>query len=691
MPTRKTILKDQQELEALQALANMFTKADRVLTGDKVNVGVSFGSSYPAPAWSDGINVTFNGDQLDSLTDAETLVRIFGLNYHELAHVMFTPRLKNTTFGNAIMQEGMRMAFNVLEDQRIETLLTGLYPSTIPYLVSTFMRYCADNESSWEVNYTLAHGRRYIPVDVRKQFRKRFKHQHLIPQLDAIIDEYRLLVFPTGEDRALELIREFHYLMTASNIIVSDPNGHNDGRPDVTKGSPDGVRKQQQAADAAADLDEALDEEEADDDGEGDGDTDGSGGAPTDPDDDFDGDFEDEAWGDDDGEGTDGETTSEGGDEQGDGDGDSEDGTGQGDLTDDADGTYGGGDDEAAIVDSPPPPSDIPSDDDGESGDIAGNGGQGGNGSADDEHTLTDDEMRDLLNDVANQAQNDPGLRSDVESAQKTISAQTGLNTDLPRKQGLKDVPVHQADVPAVRKFAAVLEQLRADVDPGWKHYQPSGRLNVRRAIDGASYDEMWDRWQPGHNDATDIECVIAIDTSISMSYRIDAASRALWVIKRALERVKAKVTVLSFSDSGYLVYKKDEQTSSATYRLLPVGGGTVPNLAVQEAVRVLDSSKHTTRIFIAITDGDWYDDPGYAQSISDRPLTDMTSDQMIAALNHHNVTTALAFIGTTDVAHVTRHNCQVVGSVHDPLALVDFAKQVVAQAVKDTIAHQKF
>ena len=681
MSGRKTILADQRELEAMQALANMFTKADRVLTGDhNLTVGVKYGASYPAPAWSDGINITFNGDMIDSLTDAETLVRVFGLNYHEMAHHLFTPRLKNTTFGNAIQYEGLKMSFNVLEDQRIETLLTGIYPSTIPYLVSTFMRYCIASEAAWKTNYALAYGRRFIPADVRRAFRSRFSKQAILPQLERIIDDYRLLVFPKHEDRALELIREFHQLLTSNNVPpIHDPNGHTEGRPDITKGTPDGVRKQQQASDAASELDDALDDAEDDDldDGPGAG---GEGDDTEDADDDTASEGGEGGQGD--GEDTDDESSDgTSSDEEDFDDSDDDWGNGTGDISDDADGTYGD-------------PSDDDAADDGGEGTVSsdtesdqGGGKAGQQGDSDD---LSDDELRQLFDDVRSQAEDDDDLTSEVESAQRTISGRTGLGSNLPRKTGMREMPVYSEDVAAVRKFASVLDRLRQDTDPGWNQYQRNGRLNVQRVIQGAKFEEAWDRWEPGHSDATDIECVIAIDTSISMRYQVDAASRALWVIKRALESLNAKVTVFSFDNKAYTVYKKDERVNHGTYRFIPAGGGTVPTVAVQEAVRILDSSDSTTRIFIAITDGDWGYGYGFGSMRDPNLVTDMSADDMIAAMNHHNITTALAFIPDAyddDDVKITTHNCQVVGSVHDPLALTGFAKKVVAQAVKDTIS----
>ena len=670
--TRKTVFADQKQKEQLLALSGMFTKIDRVLTGQAVRVNVHDGAGVPAPAWSDGTTITFNGNAIDSLTQAETLVRIFGLNYHELAHVLYTPRM-GSAIVDGVLYKGMKQSFNILEDQRIETLLTGRYPSTIPYLVSTFMRYCIQDEQSWESNFVLVHGRRFIPADIRAQFRSRFKHQHLIPQIERIIDRYRLLVFPTDEAEALALVTELHELFRSVQMPnIADPHGHKQ-TSEQGKGSPQGKRQQQKAADAAADLDDALakDEEDADagdqigqtDDGE-----DAEGG--------------DESGDGDGGEGAEGEATDDAS-ESGGGSGDQQDDS---DADDDADTASGGGNGELTAPDGDPtegngadtgtdnhlPGSSTTEDHDGD--------GYGKDDSDDDDAVWSDDDLRDALDDVVQQAESDDDLTDEITAAQRAIVSGGDVDTELRVKKGVNR-PVYPEDVSAARKFASVLDRIRVNVDSGWSHGQASGRLNVGQYIKGAPYDEMWDRWEPGNTDATDIECVIALDNSLSMASRMDKACRAMWTIKRALESLDALTTVLTFSDNTWAVYKKGQPVERGNYRFIAHDNGTNPNRAVSEALRVLDASKRHTRIFIVITDGDWLHDRVYSDT------NNMSSNQMIQEMNKRGITTALAYIGNSSKPS-DPHHCKVATGITSPLELTAFANQVVDIAIKETIKH---
>ena len=81
----------------LNALCRVYEQADRVLTGDPVIVNVV--PDGPAPAWSDGASITFNASEIEEI-DLETLTQINGLNYHEMAHQLYTPRRGTTFMGN---------------------------------------------------------------------------------------------------------------------------------------------------------------------------------------------------------------------------------------------------------------------------------------------------------------------------------------------------------------------------------------------------------------------------------------------------------------------------------------------------------------------------------------------------------------------------------------------------------------
>jgi hypothetical protein len=199
--------------------------------------------------------------------------------------------------------------------------------------------------------------------------------------------------------------------------------------------------------------------------------------------------------------------------------------------------------------------------------------------------------------------------------------------------------------------------------------------------MDGAHIDELWDRWEEGNNDACDIECVVLLDSSGSMTYRMDSALRAMWTIKRAMEVLDANVTVMTYSNRGETraLYRKSEKVNRTKFRSTKANGSTFALQATVEAVKILESSKRTNKIFITITDGAWNYEHHYSGA---------SADSLIEQLGARGVTTALGFISGWDnypMDAVDGHNCQIKRNISNPIELIDFAKAIVAQSIKKT------
>jgi hypothetical protein len=219
----------------LNALCRVYEQADRVLTGDPVIVNVA--ADGPAPAWSDGASITINASEIGDM-DLEALTQVNGLNYHELAHHLYTPR-RGTELVKWVLENNYMQAFNVLEDQRIETLLVARYPSIAPYLTATCARWLTATPQDAQSNYILMRGRRYLPVELRQAFRDLFAKQELVPAIADIIDQYRLLAFPQDYAEARVLIKRFN-----DEIMPNMPQMPQGGsgcvsRDPVTKGRPE--------------------------------------------------------------------------------------------------------------------------------------------------------------------------------------------------------------------------------------------------------------------------------------------------------------------------------------------------------------------------------------------------------------------------------------------------------------------
>ncbi len=190
---------------------------------------------------------------------------------------------------------------------------------------------------------------------------------------------------------------------------------------------------------------------------------------------------------------------------------------------------------------------------------------------------------------------------------QKSISKSNANKTILTKQNANLKSPTG-SDVATVRAFATELERLRIEADPAWGLEKPSGRLNKKRAMNADINDinKLFDRWEQG-NDNHEIEAVLLLDKSGSMYRDIDAVSRAGWVIKRAVEKIQGRVTILSYNHNSKVLYDGDEKAKS-DYKALDCSGGTNPHFALVETERIMKASIKPTKLVIMLTDGGFYE-----------------------------------------------------------------------------------
>jgi hypothetical protein len=618
----------------LEAMARVFTRANRILSAEDIVCTVADDFYNPAPAWSDGRTVTFNANQIHNIATLEDIVQVTGFNYHELAHILYTPR-KGTKVVVEVLNQGWRDSFNILEDQRIETFLTSVYPATIPYFVSTFTRYCAANPADWELNFLIMYGRRYLPVDMRETFQLKFKHQKYVKQLSKIIDQYRKLAFPVDTAIALELIEKFHNLLIKMGIIkVNDPHGHSCGsRPEISVGRSAPLSEQQDTADLSDELDEEL--EERDEEERESKDALGS---------------------------TDGDEESD----------DSEDADGTSDSDSDEDAEEA--DEDTDSFGNSNVDEDADSDD---SDSTSGHADGAGSGKDDAEFTATTDaDIMKMLAEQAAKILNNADVLADAKEKQAAIVDGDGEVSVALDKRRFFEQTVTQEEILNADDFAYELKQLRTDADPYWEKRNSSGRVNIDSVIRGTDYTEAFDEFREGQIDSTDIEAVILLDISSSMSYRMGDASKAMWTIKSAMESIDAHVTVLAFNSNAYLLYDKDENVERDNYRVFASEGNTNPTIAIQQSLKVFNSSTRGNKICFFITDGSW--DGEYQ------------CDEMIQDMNNNGILTAIAYIegssygylyGNSDRQPSNMHNCQYGKVVYQPSQLVDMAREISSRS----------
>ena len=251
----------------------------------------------------------------------------------------------------------------------------------------------------------------------------------------------------------------------------------------------------------------------------------------------------------------------------------------------------------------------------------------------------------------------------------------SGKHVIPPKKAEVYLQPVGVAAVQGSKSFARELEELKAKHDPGWNRRTELGKLNVERYSLGTDLDECFDEWDMGREDAVDIECFITLDTSPSMGVNMHPAYESMWAIKRALDKIGARTTVTTFSHTTEVLYSGDE-IATTKMRNGGMGHSTEPLKSIRYGRSVLAQSKRAIKIFIAITDGAWYE--------GDEP------DNIIKHLRQAGVITSLAYVSGKNwngeiviPNEIDSHGCEVAMNITDASQLFALARKMVQVGIK--------
>lgn len=567
----------------------VFEKANRILSGRPVTVRiVEPGNPHlsTAPGWTDGESVFFNADvmtqELERLKDLSPLVlSLKGVNYHELAHILFTPRVHDDISKRIIEQSKKHgyqwwHAFNILEDQRAETWYTAKYANASRYFEAACLKWIVSNQQQLAESHVLLHGRKFLVPEVRRNARLAFAAKfgkNIADEVASIIDDYLLVAFPANTTHAYQLVSRLVSIMgniqsqggqvavpvTGGHVEV--PTGANDQGEGVIRKGRAVLVEQEEVKDAVQDLmdqdDELMDELER--------------------------------------------QAQEGPEKVG-GSSSLLDDYHKDEDTESAQGA--GGDNDSG--------GDASGDDDGESDGLGGAEGGFGKGSGDAIHQpgkqAPEEAVLDAAERALEEALEDPSLQQDIEDAIDAIRA-----ASHGEGEAAGDYDTHVECQPtaeakgAVHRLTRVLQQLRFDMEPVWLRREPAGRINLRRLMLRQPHEiDVFDKWDEGSEEAGGVEVVILVDQSGSMSGMMDQASKALWSLKRAFDNLEIRTTVLGYSDGHKILLKAKDRADKAKYRRYNYHGGTNPLSALQEAHNIFVRSREANKVLITITDGHW-------------------------------------------------------------------------------------
>jgi len=211
-------------------VAQVYERADSILSGQSVKcrfIPIARGVA----AFSSGSNIFFNESMINDLHSTQDMIVFAGLNYHELAHVMFTPKPKSLIRAG-LTTKSLQRVWNILEDQRIETLLSAQWASISEYLAHMMGKHILEGASDSDLDdmHFLCHGRRYLDQDLRDVLRIRFERSYgpeMTLRIEDYIDEFITLSMAdkASQNRGLQIVRDVQSWLTSQQIIApTDPN-----------------------------------------------------------------------------------------------------------------------------------------------------------------------------------------------------------------------------------------------------------------------------------------------------------------------------------------------------------------------------------------------------------------------------------------------------------------------------------
>jgi len=534
---------------------------------------------------------------------------IKALQYHELGHILFTLPIRTLTdgltdewvakrpelgFADAYavrVQTGAIMrAWNILEDQRMETALVHESPYIARYLTKLILRYMIKSEWISEgtqrhdergeaFQYFLVVNRRYLPLSVRSKARSLAiaeLTEPVVVEAEQIIREY---CSANNEDGILTAALKFYRLLNNLGVVAPTMDSHPSwGKPKYAPWeSADSTQEQAQdqlmvtvpaedseGKDKQVSKSKKATESEKSDDSAPDGNSNGNS--------------------------------------KDDGSKDESESTGSGDEDEDEDEDEES-DDESDESDKA---GDSGSDETGDDSDTdAGGAGIGNDESDQTKSTSVDEAIKDALGDVSKELSQD----ADIEETIRSINAD--LNKDgtmlLEPEQGKGGTVTGEALAQAeevASRLARSFDSAVSSAQPVWEEGHRTGAVNAFRYRTRTAGDHNYRRTLSSEgNTGLDIAVSLMLDISGSMHDYEDRLSQSAYAVKLACDQVGIACTVTTFNSHSFELYRRED--TNVVPLALNTGGGTNPT----GALRVLDSQREGEKyhLVIVLTDGQWH------------------------------------------------------------------------------------
>jgi hypothetical protein len=199
--------------------ASVLERTDRIISQREATVQFVEESGMSAPiAWTDGLNICLNKSRLRLASGdmARTAASLKAVNYHELCHVMFSPRTAEP-FHAGMRTRGQKdelhwQAYNILEDARIENLFVSTYQPAAKFFQLMISDYIVSDTNS--TTHLLTYGRKYLPAELRVSASNAWTATNdLRVRAESVIDQYLVADPIMAATPALALVDEFYEIL----------------------------------------------------------------------------------------------------------------------------------------------------------------------------------------------------------------------------------------------------------------------------------------------------------------------------------------------------------------------------------------------------------------------------------------------------------------------------------------------
>ena len=539
----------------------------------------------------------------------DRLGELRGLNYHELAHCLFTPKRTSSlvkmileevkTTSNSSVSSHLPKIFNILEDARIESLFVAKYPASQYFFTDAVMKYIAKNPSTF--SFLLMDGRKYLPLGLRNTFRQQlltgFSQNHFqqisekdLDLLSNLNDTFRSLsLTPSAckkgnEDKiAFEICKKYLAILERNNILgdvakhgdesIGGHSQHTNTKTESEVEELHEIRQQQEEEFDSEDSEDSDDSEDSED-------SEGSGNSK---------DSEDSEDSD---------------------DSDDSDGSGNSNDSDDSDDSD---DDSENSEDS----------DDSDDSENSGSLSKTGSGNASHSKRSEADKVfaEVFQSNKVTVQQEMADVLSQISSLVETTKYDK-LFAKCEKPETLTVTPMAYRAL--ATNLARTIGKLKADSDNQWETGSSTGKFNIMRSIESRDlHFDVFDEYLDEGDERPDAEVVILLDQSSSMasqSYVVGSpnvnspmfstmgeASAAMWAIKYACNQHDIPCSVIGYDDDYQALYSTSTKVGISQIPIFDCRGGTYPEQCLTVAKTILQKSEAKHRLLFSITDGDWF------------------------------------------------------------------------------------